>query len=234
MIKTYAYVNTCLSCLVALVLAGCSSRAHLTPDPDVFYRRDARIETKDKSCFGTCVLPRKDKYKIKVRVDRADVVRIASCHRETQLMDEGSSFKYTYKPDTTIEQGPSCPLKIETFDFKRERHYYGFIDFEHPDYTLPAKTRCNGFKDNTNGVSVCQGKVGFVQKITFPVKVRLFEESNCSLGSPWKEGKNFKFKVQQSGHCVFLFEEFKKKPRRRHRLTVIGYESILIPREDRK
>ena len=208
--------------IAALGMVGCATVP--TPlDPNVYYRRDMEINGRK----GVAVLARRDLYKLKLKSQgKMDLLTVSTCHREDPFYKVGYEYEYEYKPVEGLESGGYCPMQVGGFNRTKGRHAWAFVDFEGPDATLPARLKCNGVDALTNGVSVCQSRVGLEQEILFDVAVKTLPEARCPMPG---DGKRFQFSVVL-GECVFAFREV-AAPNRVHRLTTIGYEQILIPEE---
>lgn len=223
------------------LLTGCSEiPVNQNLNPDTFYRRDMVLEVDGIKGDGTMVAPYKTEHSFKVvSAGDLDLFTLETCHRDwtkerawkvvtkkrlfwKKKIEKKREVDFTYKP-TELEKG-YCPIKLGGYDKSNGRHSWAFIDFKTPGETLQADVQCNGDQYKSTGVSVCQSRKGLKQVITFPVVVQVKPAANCSLGKV--EGKVFKFNIA-GGRCVYAFME-KGGARRVHRLTTLGYESILI------
>ena len=170
------------------------------------------------------MLPRRDFYDIKVSSKgKLDVLDLASCDRHIPV--EGAfekkkwfgkdyrSYTFQYTPDKEEQQ---CTLFIGAYD-EKGRHGWAIVDFETPG--MPAEIKCNGEKSFHNGSSICQSKVGLVQKIRLDEPV--ITDPDCPL---FKDGDYYTYPIQ-AGSCVFVFMNSKGEI---HRHISYGYEQILI------
>lgn len=204
-----------------LGIAGCASGQILPLSR--FYPRDAQLSVNQVKGSGVVVAPLSNSYEIEGKTSGdLDVLTISTCHREIVLEDEGKDFRYMYTPILGLED--DCPVVITGLDKKKEKHSWGFIDFEHPDYQLPAEIYCNGSKITSRGVSICQAPQGTIQKITFIENVKAGEE--CPIKE--KTGKEFTFEMKvRESVCVF----YSGSTSRAHKMTTLGYDQILIERK---
>lgn len=224
-----------------IFLTGCSG-VPITQslNPDTFYRRDMLLEVDGAKSEGTIVVTPRDKHHFKIKAPgQLDLFTLETCHRDwtkerawkvetkrrlfwKRKIEKKQEVEFTYIP-TDLEKG-YCPIKLGGYDKANGRHSWAFIDFYTPEATLEAVVQCNGEQLKSPGVSVCQSRKGLHQVISFPVVVKVNPSSGCSLGKT--EGKTFKFNMAR-GRCVYAFGE-KEGAKRVHRLTTLGYESILI------
>ncbi len=201
-------------------------------DPDILYKRDIKIQINNKEYEGATVLPHARTYNLLLTPKgELDLVLVTSCHREYSVEPSSSGvfskneFPYSYTPVPGLEDVPSCSLRVNAYEKDKGRHSWAFIAFEHEDLTLPATLKCNGKISSFNGVSVCQSKEGLIQRIEFREIVRAWSPEKC--GSVGKRGKIFEFPISL-GECQYTFEA---KDKKRHTMTTIGYEGVLV-RED--
>lgn len=81
---------------------------------------------------------------------------------------------------------------------------------------------CNGRVIKSKGTTVCQSRNGLIQDITFAEEVLVADNNEC--GIPSKKAKKFEFSLPK-GKCSAIFGT---KSGKFHKLTLLGYESILI------
>jgi hypothetical protein len=175
---------------------------------------------------GTLVAPLADSYKITATNETdSRLIIIESCHREHIIDGAKSRIEFEYRPVKNLESSGYCPLRIGSYDQKRGRHYWTFIDFESKETTLPAIIRCSGSETKSNGVSICQSRAGLVQEIEFESPVVFSPPTNCSKNISGND-RSFRFEMSPR-ECVYNFIE-RAEPHREHRLTSIGYEQILM------
>lgn len=248
--------------LLAAILTSCGGRAHLNVNPKKFYRRDMGMVgsgVKKYCTYGVCVFPRKGYHKIKIEAtdSRISLGRFANCHRHRVIKGKGKSFTFEFKPNKA-EKIRSCPMRVETFDYKRELHYFAFWDFEHPDYVLPIHTNCDGLPHDWNGVAVCQGHMNTIQILEFeePVYLTAADRIQWDEAGLLKSGGSCKLNVREDekvvewnirdatdarqemlihipdkGYCMYTFAT-KSKPHKIGRMTILSYEQALIPKGD--
>lgn len=222
-----------VSALIFL-FTGCTSVPQQL-NPAVFYKRDIRIEVNGLKGNGVIVVPYAASYKFKIKSPgKMDLFAYASCHREKTLEKAGKGWsdnriEFDFRPDRDIESsGLSCPLQIGTWEIKRGRNAWGFVDFETPKLSLPAHLKCNGSEFDANGVSICQSRKGLIQEIAFPVEVLTSSKAACPAMTT-KDAKLYRYKCD-GRRCVFRFKE-KARAGREHRHTSICYEELLLRKD---
>lgn len=212
----------------ALLLLSCSTvRQDLSTS--YYYKRDISITLNKIDYTGVAVIPYQAEYEFLFQSPgRLNMFVFTTCHREVNIENakvgtvfvDKNAVKFKYIPSFPLEKG-YCPIFISAYDLKGQ-HSFGMIDIINPEVSLSAKLSCNGEKLMNNGASICQSKEGLIQSIEFPVEVIV--SSKCNIEP--KSGTLFTWKMQAK-ECVYSFME-KLSPNREHRLTTIGYQSILI------
>lgn len=217
--------------LLILLIAGCAEYQVL--EVDKYYKRDIGLEVNGKRYEGVTVIPRANKYEIIVKPKgNMDLILIRSCHREHSFEKKSkkflwiklgeNKFKYTYNP-TPKEREKACPLRVEVYEAKNGRHSWALIDFEHPDYQLPSRLTCNGEIRTPNGVAVCQAKAGLIQTIEFPEIVQFATPDEGCVRPKFVDGA-FDWQISK-GECLYITTA---RDGRKHRMTAIGYEGVLV------
>ena len=217
--------------LFIFLLIGCAEYQVL--EVDKYYKRDIGLEVNGKQYEGVTVIPRANKYEIIVEPKGdMDLILIRSCHREHSYEKQSkkflwiqigkNSFQYLYEPSPK-ESEKTCPLRVEVYEAEKGRHSWALLDFEHPDYTLPARLLCNGEIKTPNGVSVCQAKAGLIQTIEFPEIIEFATPDEGCVRPEYKDGA-FDWEMSK-GECLY---EIRTADGKRHRLTAIGYEGVLV------
>lgn len=227
--------------LAFIFLSSCATTpAHVAGK---IYPRTLPMTVNGKEAIGTHVVDRASSYKIKVPVpENADVVRLYTCHRESILYERerrggifgtgveiklpGSKPKgpteheFTIAPPLDMENDGYCPINVEILNVDG-MNYYGLIDVRNE--TLPAFLACNGSLYPAVGVSLCQARVGLVQRIRFdvPVAAKVISD-NCELPVA-QDDRNFDIPVNVET-CVYLFSSGSKH----HRLTTFGYTDLRL------
>lgn len=229
---------------------GCSSvQGPLqTPNPNAVYRYDLQISIGSQTINGVGVIKASDdgdaglsteneSYQMKIdsKVD-VDLFTVTSCHRDFSVesainvnwLKKKRSYGYTYNPAPGIEDVGSCLVRIGSYNKDKGANAWAIIDFETPEATLTATNYCDGSKEESRGVSICQSRKGLTQILQFSVPVDQAQESidpKCRISHP-QDGMNWKYSIAQ-GECVMAFME-SAKPHRIHRHTTVGYSDILI------
>lgn len=196
--------------------------------------------------IGTIVVPFSDKYDYHIKAKgKLDLFTLNTCHREwtkekawnvttkkriflgwSKKVLKDKEMTFTYTP-VNIEQKWSCITELGGYDKKTGQHSWGLIDYETPDATVPADMECNGLDIKSNGVGICQAKVGLIQSITFKSEMVVSPSIGCEL--PKSKGRRFEFPIKR-GRCVYAFMTV-AEPHEINRLTTFGYEDILIRME---
>jgi len=217
--------------IVFLMMLGCAS-VKQDLNPDTLYMRDMEIEANGFKGIGTLVIPSKEKIVFNLTAKgKISLLDFQTCHRVISTEDPGNKGVFgdkkkatiEYIPVKGIEDGGECDILIGGYNIKG-RHSWSYIAIEYPKYQLPALISCNGSQYNSRGVTVCQSKIGLIQKIEFTEEAKFIPQVSCPIET--KDGKSFEYKTAK-GECVYVFKSGDKF----HRLVTIGWESILI-RED--
>jgi len=218
---------------IAFILFCCFACTGISqPDQQIkeqasLYKKDMEVCVDGLCAEGLLVAPMRESYKISTKSKGVlDLFTFATCHREETSTEFSSGwfglggskeFEGHYIPQKYVEAGIYCPIYLGGYN-KKGMNSWGFIDFETPEATLKAVVICNGKTVGYNGVSVCQSKAGLMQAIAFQEPVT----SNCVIKVD--KVKNIDFEMPKGEHvCAFLGESG-----RLHRLTLFGYEKILI------
>ena len=210
--------------ILLLLIPGCGS-VPVKLDPEVYYQRELEIEINDDEGEGYMVAKEAIHYEIKVKASgKNDLILIRTCNREYKAEDEGGKFKYKYTPIDGIETRAECPMEITSLD-KKGKHACAFVAFEkQSSYGLTAYVKCNGEEGLTNGVSVCQSKMGLIQEIVFSEPVRFSPSEKCVIPNG-VNGMRFRFKMPRR-ECQYLFRG--EVSGKEHLHYTIGYEQSLI------
>lgn len=220
-----------------MLLGGCAS---VTPplDPKVTYRPNMKIHVGDVDYDGATVLPHPamslprvgvtagDPQKSKITFElsgkgKFDLFTAETCAREDSAEKLGSDTEYVFNPSPL--EASYCPLEFSGFD-QKGRHSFGFVDFQDSDATLPAVVDCNAKAKHYPGVSVCVLKATKELRLTFAEPVKYSPDDGCAFAE-LSELPNVVWFAAKPGKCVYAF---KGDSGRLHRLTVIGYEKILL------
>jgi len=198
------------------------------------YRKKGEIV---KSFCGAGVVPYADRYNFEVTAfGKLDFFALTTCHEEvtSERPDKGiwrKDGKVTVNYIPTIEKSLHCPLFVSAYN-RKQRHAWGVIVFESPDYVLRATLECNGYSESVQGVSVCQSRHGLVQRITFKEPVKLVKPvggaSDRKTPCPviGKDGDTvIQFPIPPR-ECMYGFIGLRTG--QVHQLYTIGYEEIII------
>lgn len=225
----------CVSCSTPIV--------HQELNPNIIYKRDIYLKVNDSEGIGTLVVPRSNKYNYHIKAKGTlDLFTLNTCHREwtkekawnvttkkkiflgwSKKVIKDHEMTFTYTP-VAIEQKWSCITELGGYDKVTGQHSWGMIDYETPEAIVPAVVECNGVKTKSNGVALCQAKVGLIQALTFNEEMAVSPSKGCEL--PKTRGTYFEFPIKK-GRCVYAFMTA-AKPHAISRVTTFGYESVLI------
>lgn len=216
--------------ILFLFLQACSQVPQVL-ESDVFYKRDIEIQSGGAFQTGVAVVPFSESYNLIFKPKgEMDLMLVRTCHREFTAEKVASGwfskkeFRYTYTPVKGIEDERVCPLKVEAYESDKGRHSWAFLDFSNPKYTIPVALTCNGNEGYFQGVGVCQARVGTIQKIKFQEDIRFSTPMPQDCAMPHKRDDAFEFAVTK-GECLYQFDT---KDGRLGRLTVVGYEGVLV------
>lgn len=243
----------CFSAAVVLTIIsslGCST-APIPPlakmEKGKKYRFDMIINVAangvDYAFDGVGVLPQSNTYDFHIQTvsGQLDMFILRSCSRSVeksknfQVVIKKPRFifkdkkitlknqtKFTYAP-TELENTRGCPVEMEGVHIGGQ-HSFGFVEFERPEYKLPATLSCNTLQQEYNGISVCQGYEKTIQRISFENPVNPVQDAE-KCGFTKKGQKSYDFDMI-SGKCTATFYET-VEPFRMHRLVLIGYDAYL-------
>lgn len=225
--------------VIAWLLGACSS-APMELDTSVVWKRDLPFCIENVGCYeGVSVVPNRQDYSIEIEPKgdaNIDLVIFNTCHREEAyektssgwfIFKKKNRFKYYFQPTEDLETRRDCDLKANTLEEGEGRHAWMVMRREHPDYTLPAQVACNGVIKSYNGVSVCQAKVGLIQRIEFGREVQFATpDEGCDM--PARKGDGYEWKMSK-GECLYVSRD---EVNRRHSLLTFGYQGIPIRKED--
>ena len=208
--------------LLFLLLFLCScSTMQFKGNPDIIYKHSVKMNINGKSCVGTCVVKRATYYSLQFTVNyKSEVVRLSTNHRDVPLQDQSKKISYLYVPSIDPDEINS-QLKVGIFNSKGQ-HEWGLIDFENEDTTLEARVLCNGEKQDSKGVSICQSQSGLTQMIVFETPVKAYWNERCAEPVT-STGKEWIYDISR-GRCVYLFATDGK----RHRHSTLGYDDVVI------
>lgn len=225
-----------LSAVLSLVSSACATVTQKL-STQRFYRRDMKIDALGNTGDGYLVLPKAVTYDFKFTSKaRMDLFTLQSCHREWVLYKEGGGWfgrgnkevSYEYEPQDGIENIGACPLILGGYDKESGLHSWGFVDFEDESTNMPVLLNCNGKQVKYGGVSICQARVGLSQMIRFEEEVIVKPDPECD-GFDHHSGFIFELIVKPE-ECVYAFKGIKTN--NVHRMTVLGYQDIVIRKED--
>lgn len=223
------------------ILGSCSS-AIPNVDPSVTYRPNMTMKVGDTEYIGAVVLPHpamalpvmgvssgtRDKSSIVFELSghgKFDLFTAETCAREDFAEKLGSSTEYSYSP--TALEADYCPLEFSGFD-QKGRHSFGFIDFQDDTAQLRGTLDCNAQHQVWPGVSVCVIKAGKELQLHFDEKVVFDPDANCKFENMSPDNGVVWF-TAMPGKCVYAFHGIISGMT--HRLTVIGYQKILMEQQ---
>lgn len=218
--------------LIALFLCSCSL-VNQSLNPNIVYRRDIEVTVNGQHFVGTGVPARADKYQMVIKAKGViNMLTITTCHREEQLefkdpnwFQKGNTVEWVYVPVKGIEDGKGCMMEIGAFEKTKGRHGWAALDFLNGFESVPATLQCDGVSRSVGPVSICQAKSGLVQKIFFDRRMKVApDRDECKVFRTIDE-KTYEFQMPNNTECTYYFGD---KDGKFHRLTLIGYNSILV------
>jgi len=225
----HGWYRSALIATVWLVVVGCAA-VPTGQDPKIKWKLDAQLMVNDVMFSGVGVVKRAPEYRIEIYPrTKIDMAFVTTCHRDREIhateikkfLGSERQFIYTYKPRGEGLEDIDCPIMFNVLDKENVTSLRGMIDFEHPNYELDAVIDCDGTQIEGRGVSICQGKRGLMQRITFEENVRVLDPPKCGITEP--VGSVFYFKPTV-GECPVVFQSL-EPPHVFHVMTIIGYES---------
>lgn len=218
-------------------LFSCSPMPTQNVNPATFYKRDMVLDVNGAHGEGTLVVPMQYAwYRMRVKSrGKLDLFTFETCHREQEAQEAGQGglfgdrtvWEGEYYPVAGIEDTDSCLVRLGGYSKSIGQHSWGIMDIADQRHTLPATVKCNGVQYQSPGVTICQSRQGLIEEISFPVDVVLEQDEKCKI-SDETVGKVFRYKMPPK-ECVFAFVEVAPKGKqRRHRLTTVGYDGILL------
>lgn len=217
-------------------LSGCwdNNPSNITPTgSEPFYKRDMRIEVNGEVFDGVGVVKVQPRYTVTVDAKGTlNLLTITNCHRDTSkesafekgIFKDKSRARFSVSLFNEEEGVTACPFHIGGYDIKG-KHSWGFLDFQNSAMELPAQIKCNGAKGNITGVAACQALTGTHQFMEFTGTVLQATSTTCPQWET-KDNKKFSLTVNR-GFCTYRFKETAKTGKE-FRITVIGYDEILI------
>lgn len=206
--------------LILLAFLGCGHTK--TPVLNSVYKKKLSFEVDGTGYRGTAVLDERDHYDLRVfSSEDSGLVQLKSCHLDQSIQDPDDEQDIIYKRSEIERDNSPCPLHIVSFD-KESRHSFGMISFRSPEIeNLSADLICNGRQYASDGVSLCDARVGTIQGILFLDEVEHYPSAICDQ----IEGDGHYFEVKASkGLCMYIF---KSKDDRVHRMMIHGYDDQL-------
>jgi len=227
--------------LISVVLLSCKQGGE---PPAVITDKDyPRYDMLVNGFEGMAVFPYQDIYPFKVEAKGdLDAFSLTSCHRETwkervwnvqqivrygvfgwgkRVIDKKREVEFDYKP-TYIEGDGDCMLVLQGFEIAGNNSFFA-ADFESSKYQLGAYLQCDGITKKVNGTSICQGKVGSYQGISFDEIVTISAKNKCGIVT--NGTKNIEINPLP-GFCVAIFKGLSTG--KKHKLTVYGYTKTYI------
>ncbi len=208
-----------------IFLMGCSSVVQqLTTSTN--YMMDVPFSVNGKAFVGVGVAPKAESYKIEIKYPygKISVLTLETCHRNLPIQNDGTKASFLFIP-SQFELDDNCALDIGVYNSKSQ-DAWGRLQFERDDATLSAFVECNGQQISAKGVSLCESKVGTVQRISFskPVKVKM--APNCKIDAlpPIANTWDFEYMVQK-GYCYYTFSD---DDGNYHEHTIRGWETFII------
>ncbi|UOF83072.1 hypothetical protein [Caudoviricetes sp.] len=206
--------------LFLLFLVSCSMPSQQLSTTSL-YKKDVTFWVNDRQYVGVGVVPHGTKYKMYFEFPKGniDLITLTTCHRSVQVEDKDHGYNYTFTPNI-LEKESACPLDVGIYD-KKGRHGWGYLLFEKPENNLLATLECNGENIQANGVSICQGRMGTLQRINFKGETNGVAADGCEFT---KVGNSFEYEMAK-GFCYYSFSDGAGNI---HDHTTYGYETFII------
>jgi uncharacterized protein YceK len=218
--------------IVMMLIAGSCSTIQTAIDPLKKYKLDLFMKNKEYSATGMMVLPKKDLYSIIFESEgKMDYFTFKTCSRETVIIDgrrllNRKEVQINYRPNE-IEKSMMCAAQVYAVS-KDMTTMSGYIDFENDVDKASAILTCGEDTQKTYGTSVCQGRIGLIERIDFEDEMIVSPDEGCknirSENGTW-QGKGFTINIERD-YCIFVFMQ-KNPPHNTHKLTTFGYDEIL-------
>lgn len=227
--------------VICLGIVGCSSSPVIKMDPEVIHKKDLEFCVNGVACFkGAGVVPRSHQYQLEIaprKEENIERIVFSTCHQtkpfymeELPIVDlpffasifgkKKRGIRWDYIPDPVLEASGDCDLYIYALDFESEDHSWAVMRTQHPKYQLPARITCDGDQGrDSQGVSVCDGRVGTYQRIKFDVPVQFFVPDECPKPIRLDSGE-YKIKLAK-GKCPYLVRSQEGES---HSLLLFGWE----------
>ena len=190
-------------------------------DIDEIYRSDMSIEVNGKRMDGgTYVLENQPLHSFKAFISPdTEKFVVSSCDRYLVWDDPDPVVEFDYTQGSLTDED-ICPIEIAAFS-RSGRHAWAYIDFLSTE-NLGVSLTCNGEKKEWYGVSICQSKEFLTHTAKFSRSVFWIHSAGCAEPTTTDD---IEFEIpSSSGKCFYLFENEEGF----HRLTVIGYDDVLI------
>jgi hypothetical protein len=219
----------CILGLVAFLASGCASPAPVVLDKDKHYARNVQFEINKAKGQPTMVAARAPRYEIRLKSEiDMDYLLIRSCGREHGVEKAGDEFRYSMEPNLVELESHSCPISFVGAEKGANRRTLGWVDFQDPRYTYPARVDCDGSWANVVGVAACESGAGLEARLEFPEPTDLATTNpDCKL-TLLKDADGvrvFKFKLPR-GECTHMFQE-RKGGLRVLKLSTYGFDERL-------
>lgn len=208
--------------LIFVLLASCQTVGQtpslMSANPPE-YKKTMAMKVNGKPGFGVMTAPLAKSYQIDMTFPaKPEILKISTCHKNI-IYEKPAIASVLIKMTDGLETG-YCPIRIDALDLGGINSS-AIIEIENEE--LPAVLFCDGQRVETHGVSICQAKVGLVQRILFD-EVTTFEKlsPDCAdLKDTGREaGHVYDFNPTR-GDCVYIFHSSKTDTF--HRLSVLGY-----------
>lgn len=201
------------------VLWSCSHSTSFSLEK--LYRKDLVFSHNGTTHKGILVADNESSYHFRLLLPyKPRLVKVHSCHRELVFRNPGKYLDIDYRPETGIEDAiDPCFLEFASFS-EDATNQTALIDF-HRGEKLAATLTCNGEKRLNEGVSICQSRMGLLQRIEFQTPVRAEALEGCTKLDQ-KKIQTFILPISP-GLCLYYFFDGKDY----HKLVTIGYDDIV-------
>lgn len=203
-------------------LFGCQTLGQapaLMSNPPAEFKKVMPIKVNGLAGVGALAVPVADSYKIDMTFTaKPEILKISTCHK-TLVYENPTITSVTIKMTDGLETG-FCPIRVDALDLGGVNSS-AVIEVENEK--LPAVLFCDGKRTDTKGVSICQARVGLVQRILFddPVDYEKIDPNCNDLKDAGRVPGHVYDLKPVKGDCVYIF--YNRKTDSFHRLYSLGF-----------
>jgi hypothetical protein len=220
-----------LGSLLAFSVVSCAGIPTINPiNPDAMqlsqdkiYKMDLGLEVNKIKSEGMLVVPRADKYEIKIKAPNdVDVVTFTTCTREEILREQDDEFKFVYTPNEIERE--ACPLMISAYAPKF-RYAGGLFEVRNLN-EAKGTLFCNGRVEGVESVAVCQVRSGLTAVLRFEAEMDVAAPKAGCAALVSDNKKEFRVTIGKD-LCSYRLREAGES-KKWFRLVTYGYEEFNI------